>query len=377
MVDYLADYAAALAEESGKATRKMMEMEKKEGLLGLAWLGLRRAGSLLGSAWDGVSEFFEKGVNWLQGEGFATNKEIAVKAALEEFHMMGIEEAKAAALQEYGIQKGKEILDSFYTDSREKTDAKIWVLKQAGYDTTAVEMEVAKRRQAMEERKQKEIKQNGTQQGEEVVIHEAGFSKVLTKVLNLFKGITNGSDNRTVIIEGVQYFSQRDNESKDGVVNGSNMCNLTSLAMVMEYNGIDVGNGTKQYEDRLYEIAKELGLGGDNLWEKTEKVYEGIIEHINKLNSTNYQIIVTNEKREHKQFEDIAKSLINQHKPVITSGYFPNGHIITIVGYDDTGWIAHDPYGDARTKYTNTNGRYVHYNYGEYAIGKKWFAYIK
>jgi len=57
VVDYLADYAAALARESGKATRKMMEMEKKEGLLGLAWLGLRRAGSLLGSAWDEVNEF--------------------------------------------------------------------------------------------------------------------------------------------------------------------------------------------------------------------------------------------------------------------------------------------------------------------------------
>ena len=123
MADYLSDWASKIAQEHSEATRKMMEMEKKEGLLGLAWLGLSRAGSLLGSAWDGVSEIFEKGTNWLQGEGFVTNKEIAVKAALQEFHRMGIEEAKAAALQEYGIQKGKKILDSFYTDSREKTDA--------------------------------------------------------------------------------------------------------------------------------------------------------------------------------------------------------------------------------------------------------------
>jgi len=110
VVDYLADYAAALAEESGKATRKMMEMEKKEGLLGLAWLGLRRAGSLFGSAWDGLGEFFEKGVNWLQGEGFVTSNEIADKARigkqLNEYintiKVMYGDDGKMIVINEYG-----------------------------------------------------------------------------------------------------------------------------------------------------------------------------------------------------------------------------------------------------------------------------------
>jgi len=163
----------------------------------LAWLGLSRAGSLLGSAWDGVSEIFEKGTNWLQGEGFVTNKEIAVKAALQEFHRMGIEEAKAAALQEYGIQKGKKILDSFYTDSREKTDAKIWALKQAGYDTTAVEMEVAKRRQAMEERKKEQSIEQSKKTIAKEEVNEASFHfginiNNVVKTIKGILGLSNG-----------------------------------------------------------------------------------------------------------------------------------------------------------------------------------------
>ena len=139
-----------------------------------------------------MSEFFEKGVNWLQGEGFVTNKEIAVKAALQEFHRMGIEEAKAAALQEYGIQKGKEILDSFYKDSREKTDAKIWALKQAGYDTTAVEMEVAKRRQAIEERKKQKQAQQEAKTTQRVEVKDAKiFDSIVNFSINIFKRILN------------------------------------------------------------------------------------------------------------------------------------------------------------------------------------------
>jgi len=76
-------------------------------------------------------------------------------------------------------------------------------------------------------------------------------------------------------------------------------------------------------------------------------------------------------------FESTVKELIDQGKPVIASGYFPNGHVIVIVGYDKEGWIVHDPYGDANTKYKNTNGMYVRYKYGDFYIGKKWFAYIK
>ncbi len=321
---------------------------------------------MLSSAWDGVSELFEKGKNWVQGEGFNSNKEIAVDAALAAFHEMGVKEALQSALHTFGTQQAQEVLKSFYNDSKEVTEAKIWALKEAGYDTTKLEAAIAKRRQAAV------IAQNGEQKATIVPVHETGIGKIFKSLLNLF-----GSKNNENILNDVTYHSQRDNVTKDGVVNGANMCNLTSLAMVMEQMGIDVGNGEKQYEDRLYEIAKELGLGGENLWDDTGEVYEEIFKYINKQNKMDYIIKVTNESTEERKFEDIAKELIKQNKPIIASGYFPNGHIVTIVGYDSNGWIVHDPYGDANTKYKNTNGNYVKYKYGRYDIGKKWFAYIK
>ena len=57
MQDYLSDYASMIAKENAKADRALMLLEKKEGLLGLAWLGLQKAGSLLSGAWEGVKEW--------------------------------------------------------------------------------------------------------------------------------------------------------------------------------------------------------------------------------------------------------------------------------------------------------------------------------
>ncbi len=72
-----------------------------------------------------------------------------------------------------------------------------------------------------------------------------------------------------------------------------------------------------------------------------------------------------------------VKKLINQNIPVIASGNFPNGHIVVIVGYDSVGWIVHDPWGDANSKFKNRDGKHVNYMYGSYDIGKKWYSYIK
>ena len=209
-----------------------------------------------------------------------------------------------------------------------------------------------------------------------LIINNSPPSFSINSLLKIFFG-----KEEEKIVKGVQYHSQRDNTTKDGVVNGHNMCQLTSLAMVMEHKGIEIGNGDKQYEDKLYEIANEIGMGGEKLWKKTDKIYKSIIEYVNVQNNTDYEIVVIDEKyvkkKYNNKFEDFAKSLIDQNIPVIASGNFPNGHVIVIVGYNDKGWIAHDPYGDANTKYKNTNGMYVRYKYGDFYIGKKWFAYIK
>ncbi len=49
----LSDYAA---QQGGRDAEDWKTNQKKEGILGLAWLGLSKAGSLLSGAWDSVGE---------------------------------------------------------------------------------------------------------------------------------------------------------------------------------------------------------------------------------------------------------------------------------------------------------------------------------
>jgi len=53
--DWLSDWAA---QKGRRDAEDWKSSQQKEGILGLAWLGLSRAGSMLSSAWDGVSELF-------------------------------------------------------------------------------------------------------------------------------------------------------------------------------------------------------------------------------------------------------------------------------------------------------------------------------
>ncbi|MCX8125449.1 MAG: C39 family peptidase, partial [Spirochaetes bacterium] len=382
LIDYaqakVSGYLKDIGQKQAQSARKAMEeMEKKEILLGLAWLGLRKAGSILGSAVDGIYELLDKGIltigevvgtigqriiNWVQGEGLKTDQEILINKIIK------LEET-SKAVEEFGKQKVKEILQDFYKDSKEVTDAKIWALKQAGCDTTQLEEEIAKRRLAIEEKKKIELTDK-KKNDEVVIINKAGIEPLINSILCMI-GLVKDEK----VIKGVKYYSQRDNETKDGIVNGNNMCNLTSLAMVMDHKGIDVKNGTKQYEDRLYEIAKIKNVGGKKLWYNTGIVYRTIFDYINENYNTNYIVEIKDANK--YDFEKEVKKLIDQNKPVIVSGDFPNGHIVTIVGYDSNGWIVHDPYGNANTGYKDTNGEFVHYKYGKYSIGKKWFAYIR
>ena len=54
------------------------------------------------------------------------------------------------------------------------------------------------------------------------------------------------------------------------------MCQLTSLAMVMNAMGIKRKRSDCQFEDELYNIANLAGYGGSRLWENTWDVYEKV-----------------------------------------------------------------------------------------------------
>ena len=53
--DWLSDWAAQKGRRDAEDWKRS---QKKEGILGLAWLGLSRAGSMLSSAWDSITGFF-------------------------------------------------------------------------------------------------------------------------------------------------------------------------------------------------------------------------------------------------------------------------------------------------------------------------------
>jgi hypothetical protein len=185
---------------------------------------------MLSSAWDGVSELFEKGKNWVQGEGFNSNKEIAVDAALAAFHEMGVQEAIQSALQEFGTQQAQEVLKSFYNDSKEVTEAKVWALKEAGYDTTKLEAAIAKRRQAIEEGKQLEAEkntvQNNTTQEQMMIVRviDSVYSVIQKGVDVLEETIFGkGKDNTIVMSKNTSL----ELEAVNGSINPDRMKDLT------------------------------------------------------------------------------------------------------------------------------------------------------
>jgi uncharacterized protein YvpB len=156
---------------------------------------------------------------------------------------------------------------------------------------------------------------------------------------------------------GIPYLSQRDN-----VRNPSGSCNVTCIAMCLKWAGYDLStNG--QLEDVLYNHAQTSGLSrheGDDL----------------------AVIFNTFAKRDNLPYRDdfVINSSVGQIKkqisngfPAILHGYFTrSGHIITVVGYDDSAYdgagafIIHDPWGEwHRWGYdTKASGKEVEYSYG-------------
>jgi uncharacterized protein YvpB len=143
----------------------------------------------------------------------------------------------------------------------------------------------------------------------------------------------------------VPYFSQLDNR-----YNPTGSCNVTCVAMCLCYLGLPRPSGS-QLEDQLYRKLEELGRSRHNPYDLKYLIetYPG------------YKDIF----RENGTFAGI-KTSINAGNPVIIHGYFTRfGHIIVICGYDSTGFLVNDPYGEwFSTGYdTGRTGESLHYSY--------------
>lgn len=136
----------------------------------------------------------------------------------------------------------------------------------------------------------------------------------------------------------VPYYCQMDNRVEKHAT-----CSNSSLAMVLDFNG-----------------TKSIGSSGnlaDQLYNKFGK-----LNSVAKIASTAQSLGYKAETRVPSSFSQIKRDL-DKGLPVIIGGDFVGraGHFIVAKGYNETGFVVHDPYGDwDRTTISPGNG------YGSY-----------
>ncbi len=149
----------------------------------------------------------------------------------------------------------------------------------------------------------------------------------------------------------VPYKSQNDN-----IENPTGACNVTSLAMCLEYLKIPRRTNVGQFEDELYRYALDQGLSRHDGYDLAQ-----IVRNYGAKDTFTQAATI-----------DQVKDWLSDGKPTVIHGYFTTfGHIIVLVGYDSTGFIVHDPYGEwfsdgydlNNPDGNNEKGKFKHYSY--------------
>ncbi|MGB3533322.1 MAG: C39 family peptidase [Microcoleaceae cyanobacterium] len=143
----------------------------------------------------------------------------------------------------------------------------------------------------------------------------------------------------------VPYQSQIDNW-----FNPTGACNVTSIAMCLEYLETPRRNSVVQFEDELYHYALDRGYSRHSP--------DDLAQIVRDYGCQDYFT-------ENALIEDV-QNWVASGNPAVIHGYFTSfGHIVVVVGYDEYGFIVHDPYGEwFSTGYrTDLSGAYLHYSY--------------
>jgi len=188
---------------------------------------------------------------------------------------------------------------------------------------------------------------------------------VYAKHVQLFK------DNHSVLSVklDVPWFSQLDNkQSPEGT------CNVTCIAMCLTYLGLRPSS-SQQMEDEFCDYCDNNGLD----------------RHVP---SDMARLISAHGYRDNFQYYatwNAVKQWLDGGNPAIVHGWFTSsGHIMTIIGYNDYGWIVNDPNGkwfenqDYGNNYdTNASGEGRNYSYeamsaacGPDAGGQLWIHFV-
>jgi len=146
-------------------------------------------------------------------------------------------------------------------------------------------------------------------------------------------------------LKNFPYKSQLDNW-----YNPTGSCNVTSMAMCMEYLSTPRRSNSGQFEDELYVYALNQGY---SRWDPYD-----LARIVRDYGCRDYFT-------ETATIEEV-KEWLADGKPAVIHGYFTTfGHIMPVVGYDESGFLVHDPYGEwfPGGYRTDLSGAYLHYSY--------------
>lgn len=158
------------------------------------------------------------------------------------------------------------------------------------------------------------------------------------------------------VIAGVPYKSQRDNEHDP-----SSTCNVTALAMAMDYLGVSKSDPQAQLEDELYELIRSpSGLAfykqtNPQLHEKgipANQVYDNLV-----WAAEQYGLRASFSGK--RSWQQIAQEIQDGRPVLLSTTLTASGHIVLLVGLTATGdLVCHDPYGDFKRGYKSKAGAF-------------------
>lgn len=154
----------------------------------------------------------------------------------------------------------------------------------------------------------------------------------------------------------VVYANQRDNET---VVNGERqgdvMCNLTSLAMALQYLGIPNPYPNMQYEDALEKIRQDKKLPART----TADGWGGVAKEL----GATYEMIPGGDRANDKKwYQENVLSKLRSGAAIMLS---IQGHIVRLQDVTDAGLVVDDPYGKVNLEKRQKNkfeGGWEEYN---------------
>lgn len=124
----------------------------------------------------------------------------------------------------------------------------------------------------------------------------------------------------------IPYKSQLDNQE-----NPTGSCNVTSIAMCLEFLGAKRKQQAGQFEDELYRYALDHGLSRHDPHDLAV-----IVEAYGCRDDFRTDATVPE-----------VKAWLAAGKPIVTHDWLSAaGHIIVLVGYDEYGFLCHDHYGE-------------------------------